>query len=164
MWKKKRYWKWSALAIIALLLYVFQVTVSPVIFDVPINWMLPFVIITAICEGPVVGAAYGIYCGLLSDIFASPFGYTALIYMILAIAAGLIVNMLRSGIFITVAITAVAGLIYFTLTWFFFYYFWYGEALLYFRIVPLQILYSSLASVILYYATGFVRKHLDKAD
>lgn len=164
MWKKKRYWKWSALALIALLLYVFQSTVSPVIFDVPINWLLPFVILTAICEGPTVGAAYGIYCGLLTDIFASPFGYTALVYMALGISAGLMIGMLRSGLFVAVAMTAVAGLIYFTLTWFLFYYFWYGEAGLYFRIVPLQILYSSVAAVVLYYLMGYVRKRLDKAD
>lgn len=164
MWKKKRYWKWSALTIIALLIYVLQSTVSPEILSVPINWLLPFVIITAINEGPSVGAAFGVYCGLLSDVFSYPFGYTALIYMILAVCAGIFIEMLRNGLLVTVTFTAISGLIYFSLTWFLFYFFWYGEPELYLRIVPLQIFYSALASIPLYFLAHFIKNQLDKAD
>ncbi len=163
MWKKKRYWKWAALALIGLLLFITQEAL-PEIFSVPVNLLLPFVLVTAIYEGPVVGGAYGIYCGLLSDIFFSPFGYTALIYLILGCAAGLVMIYLRQALTVALIFTLIGGLFYFTLTWFLFYYFWYGEGLLYFRIVPLQILYSTVAAVMIYGLSGFVKKRLDKAD
>ena len=163
MWKKKRYWKWAALSLIGLLLFILEEAL-PQIFSVPVNLLLPFVLVTAIYEGPVVGASYGIYCGILSDIFSSPFGYTALIYLILGCAAGLVMIYLRQSVTVAFLFTLVGGLVYFSLTWFLFYYFWYKEGLLYFRIVPLQILYSAIITVILYPLSGFVKKRLDKAD
>ena len=139
------------------LLFLEQDVFVPV-FGVTPSLALPFVVAVGITEGPYMGGGFGAAAGLLLDHgIAAGYGFSALLFMILGIAAGLLIDYFRLSVPTCAVFTAAAAFVGFTLRWFFFWYLWHGTGL-FFRVVPLQLLFATLLSAPVFLLVRFLSR------
>lgn len=92
-----RYLEWTAYGLLILLAFILQTTphLIPPIFGAKPLLMIPMTIAVAMFTGPVGGAAAGIACGLLWDLYSTRLlGFNALILLAVGCAAGLLIQLL----------------------------------------------------------------------
>ena len=122
--KKNKYgyiWRMILIGIIALVLFTFQSAPKPLfrINGVSPNLLLPFVITVSVFFGEMTGAFFGLFSGLLLDLYVSPcLPFNSILVMIIGCGCGLITKHLMTKNFFSVfALSGGIIIFYYTLSW-----------------------------------------------
>lgn len=151
-----KYARIFSLILAFILLYIIEDCIFPRILGTVPSLLIPFVISAGILEGPFVGAGFGIAAGLLIDHGTGHFGFASMLLLILGVASALLVSYFRVSVITAIVFTAVGGLFYFTLRWFFLYFLWYGAG----EYVPalMGAFFASVLQFPVYYLTKAISK------
>ncbi len=162
---KRRAWKWCAFGLLTLLLYLVESALLPPVFGVSICCLAPFTVLIGMHCGPYAGAAFGAVAGFLMDVgMTSALGFSGMLLLVLGGAAGLAVLPLRVNFWLSLLFCAAGMFLFSTVRWFFLYGLWHaGEELLYLRVVPLQVLYATIAAAPLYFLVRWIDRRLEPA-
>lgn len=145
----------SLMAALAVL-YTVEDCIFPELFGAVPSLLIPFTVAVGICEGPYMGAGFGVAAGLLMDHAASAFGFSALLLLVIGTATGLVITYFRRTAVSALVFTAVSAAVFFVIKWFFLHYLWYGFGRL--EIAGLQTLYAALLAIPVYLLTQLLSK------
>lgn len=156
-----------SLATALVLLLFLELDVLPPLWGVRIPLVLPFVVAVGMVEGPYLAAGLGVAAGLVLDQgCTTAYGFSALLLLVVGVAAGLLVSFFRLRRLTALLFTLGAGLVVFPLRWFFLCGLWYGNQG-FFRYVPLELLYAGVMAFPISMGVGFLSRRfgsLRKAD
>ncbi len=125
MKQKINYLKWAGYLFAFLFIYIIQTTPGILPSKVPFL-LFGAVVVLAMFEGEIAGAAFGVIFGLLWDIqFGSVIGFNALLLMVIGVFAGLMISgLLQNKLVSYLIITAIGITFHFLIKWFFFSLLW----------------------------------------
>lgn len=170
MIKSKLFYKWAALFLLLLLIYVLQSTpgLFPKVFGAMPVLIIPAAVTTSMFLSDAEAAAVGLFCGLLWDA-GGPYtylpGFNALILMVCCCAVSLLISFLMRNNFISALILGSGVLLLQALLWWFFYkVIWSPDiqlSLLLYNVLP-RVLYSAVFIVPFYFGARFLSEKLDE--
>ena len=110
-----RYLKWTAYGLLILLVTLLQATkgLIPPVFGVRPLLVVPLTVCIAMFTGPVGGAAAGIACGILWDLYAARLlGFNALLLLVTGCLCGLLITLLMRNNLLTALLLSAAALLF----------------------------------------------------
>ena len=110
-----RYLKWTAYGLLILLVTLLQATegLIPPIFGVRPLLVVPLTVCIAMFVGPTGGAAAGIACGILWDLYgARLLGFNALLLLVTGCLCGLLITLLMRNNLLTALLLSAAALLF----------------------------------------------------
>lgn len=110
-----RYLKWTAYGLLILLVTILQATrgLIPPVFGVRPLLVVPLTVCIAMFVGPVGGAAAGIACGILWDLYAARLlGFNALLLLATGCICGLLITLLMRNNLLTALLLSAAALLF----------------------------------------------------
>ncbi len=152
MSNRSKYSRVVSLTVALILLYIAESAFFPRIMGTVPSVLVPFTVAVGMCEGPYMGAGFGVAAGMLMDYSLNVFGFSSLLLLVAGAAAGLAVTYFRRTALTATAFTLAAGVFFFFVKWFFMYFLWHGGELVY--RVFLQVLFAVLLSVPVYLLTA----------
>lgn len=109
-----------------IVLFIAEDCALPEIFGVVPSLLLPFTVAMGICEGPYMGAGFGVAAGMLMDFGGTAFGFSSLLLLVVGAASGLFTLYFRRTVLAAAFFTAVSAILFFGVKWVFLQYIWYG--------------------------------------
>lgn len=110
-----RYLKWTAYGLLILFVTLLQATkgLIPPVFGVRPLLVVPLTVCIAMFVGPVGGAAAGIACGILWDLYAARLlGFNALLLLVTGCLCGLLITLLMRNNLLTALLLSAAALLF----------------------------------------------------
>ncbi len=140
-----------------LVLLLFQRDILPPLWGVAIPLVLPFLVTVGMTEGPYLAAGLGVVAGLiLEQGRPGAYGFSALLFLLVGVAAGLLIFYFRRRLLTAVLFTLAAALFTCFLRWFFLSFLWHGGGG--FAVVLLETAMAALLSLPLYGLTHLLSK------
>ena len=165
--KSARFIRWGTYILFTFLLFLLQQTpyMLPTIYGVKPHLLLPFVVCVSLFENDVFAVALSVFAGLLWDVSSMrPFGFSALILMILSLTVYCLISFLIRRHFFTGLFFCIAAIGIFEIAdWFFFMYLkgWDPSFHLFITLTVPTILYTAAFSLPFYPLAKWLRLKLN---
>lgn len=136
--------------------FLLNITILPYfeIFGIAPNISIAMIVVIALLKGRYYGGVFGIFIGLLHDIFFAPhIGVNPFIYFFIGYLIGYMENIFARDNIINPIIFTTLATIFYNLTYFVFLYFLnieFSTTYLLQRIISIELIYNSLVSIIIY--------------
>lgn len=136
--------------------FLLNITILPYfeIMGIVPNTAIAMVVVIALSKGRYYGGFFGIFIGLLHDLFfSSHIGINALIYFFLGYLIGYLEGIFARDNLINPIIFTALGTVFYNLTYFAYLYFSnvdFTAAFLFQRVISIEIIYNGLIAIIIY--------------
>lgn len=144
------------IVVFILINFILNITILPYleIMGVVPNTAIAMIVIIALLKGRYYGGFFGIFIGLLHDIFfASHIGVNPFIYFFIGYLIGYMENIFARDNIINPIIFTTLATVFYNLTYFVFLYFLnveFSSSYLFQRVISIELLYNGLIAIVIY--------------